>query len=333
MTFDEQLRHAFDSLSERVRDEVTRQLQSVKDDIAATAASERAAAVAQAVAEARVEAERAADFARAEAERAVEARLLGLVREAEAASHAAGLHHGLERGREEGLRQGREDGRREGREEGLREGRDEGYREGREEGVRQGREEGLHEGRDEGRRSADVASGERLVDAVRAIDRAKSLSEVLDTLAGCAAREAARAAVLVVEGEKVRGWRFLGFGPAMEQAAQVQCAMSEAGIVHDAIQAGTTIIASSGNGSLPRFASLPPGRGLIAVPIPVGGQVVAVLYADRGEADHDANPGTNTWSTTLEVLARHAARSLEAVTALRAAQALTGNPALRGQAS
>jgi hypothetical protein len=109
--------------------------------------------------------------------------------------------------------------------------------------------------------------------------------------------------------------------------------MTEAGIVQDAIQAGTTITASSGNGSMPRFASLPPGRGLVAVPIAVGGQVVAVLYADRGEADREANPGTNTWSTTLEVMARHAARSLEAVTAMRAAQALTANPALRGHAS
>src|SRR5438128_2301797 len=60
-------------------------------------------------------------------------------------------------------------------------------------------------------RGAQSAAAERLLDAVRSIGGARSLSETLDTLASSAAREAERAAVLTVRAGELRGWRFIGF--------------------------------------------------------------------------------------------------------------------------
>jgi hypothetical protein len=68
---------------------------------------------------------------------------------------------------------------------------------------------------------------------------------------------------------------------------------------------------------------------MLAVPIPMAGQVVAVLYADQA-ADEAAREGHResliVWPAILEVLARHATRCLEATTAFRAAQLLTERP-------
>src|SRR5262249_4673206 len=68
----------------------------------------------------------------------------------------------------------------------------------------------------------DQAAGERLVDAVRSISRSWSLSEILDTVASCAGRETARAAVLLVASGRFRGWRFIGFGPAFGSAGDIE---------------------------------------------------------------------------------------------------------------
>src|SRR6266508_1644911 len=59
----------------------------------------------------------------------------------------------------------------------------------------------------------ETADNVRLLDSVRWLERARSLSETLDTLAHTAAREASRAAVLTLRGGRAHGWRFIGFGP------------------------------------------------------------------------------------------------------------------------
>ena len=45
-----------------------------------------------------------------------------------------------------------------------------------------------------------------------------TLGELLDYLGQCAGREVPRAAVLVVRGERLQGWRFTGFGGATPAA-------------------------------------------------------------------------------------------------------------------
>jgi hypothetical protein len=58
----------------------------------------------------------------------------------------------------------------------------------------------------------------------------------------------------------------------------------------------------------------------------MSGQVVAVLYADSGDNGSEGAPvraGDAASSHALELIARHASRCLEAVTAFRAARVLT----------
>jgi hypothetical protein len=60
------------------------------------------------------------------------------------------------------------------------------------------------------------------------------------------------------------------------------------------------------------------------VPVTIGGEVVAVLYADR---DGAATPGAESaWAEAIELLSCHAARCLEAKTALNAMQVLSDRP-------
>src|SRR5262245_52915642 len=144
------------------------------------------------------------------------------------------------------------------REEGLEAGRQEGHAKGLEEGRAQGWEDGREQGRFEGRQeaeeaqtaqaaiaaaaSAQLAASEtgnidRLLDGIRAIDRARSLGEVLDTLAACGGREASRAAVFLVRGSHLRGWRFIGFDASFADAWSVDAASVHADAIADAFAA------------------------------------------------------------------------------------------------
>jgi flagellar biosynthesis/type III secretory pathway protein FliH len=413
MPFDDELRQAIETLTDKVRQEAARRVETVTAELTARAAADRVAAVKAAVAEAEARAEEA----RAAAEQDYYARLTeaadaasAATRSAEergrttghadgyrqgfengrtegyAAGHAdgsaagrtegmeAGRAEGLERGRregaesgraegfasgraegiaacraegvaagkEEGLAAGREEGRTAGLEEGRAAGREEGIALGREQGIAVGREAGIAQGRGEGA-SAAVAATERLVDAVRAIDRSRSLSEVLDTLASSAGREAARVALLIVEPRSLRRWRFIGFGP-LDADGPFEVEPPEAGVIADAVNTAAVVaVSASPERRPPSFASLPDGHDLVALPITMGGSVVAVLYADRGGADREDDdardegvhpsdrPLALTWRTSLELMARHAARCLETITAFRTAQALI--PAAGGRAA
>ena len=162
----------------------------------------------------------------------------------------------------------------------------------------------------------------RLLDGVRRLDQASRLTDVLNTLAELAGNEAPRAAVLTVQADRVRGWRFVGFGPPLDEdeARQVDLAFGEAGIVGRAVVTGDACSVVSGPNGVPRdaepaFTTLPLGVHALAVPVLVGGQVMAVVYGD----DAERRPAA-AWRESLEVLARHAGHCLEALTALRAAQ-------------
>ena len=72
---------------------------------------------------------------------------------------------------------------------------------------------------------------------------------------------------------------------------------------------------------LAALLSAPPDRVGLAIPIAVGGQVVAILYAD--DAGRQAPVVPSAWPEIAELLARHAGRCLEVVTAAHAA-ALAG---------
>ncbi len=300
MAFDDELRRTIDSLTDRVRQEIARQLAGVTDELTAAAAAERRAAAFDAAASARTAAEEQADTRLAEA--------LAAANDAAAAAERAAEARGREQGREEG--------------------RDAGYRLGREAGLAEGRAEGEQAARVELSDAAALAA-ERLVDAFRAMDRAQSLTDILDTLANSAMREAARVAVLVAEGEMLRAWRVIGFPAASDGSGVIETPATGAGVLAEAVSTSLPVTHASSSSGAPAFAALPDGRPFAALPIALAGDVVAVLYADQGP-DMPAVPAAAHWTAVVEVLVRHAARCLEAVTAVRAAQALRMPAPVRG---
>lgn len=267
--FDDELRRAVDSLSDRLRSELTDQLNAIVAQVARVAETERANAVADAATQARADAARQLDEVRAEAERQI-AEKLREIEAADAQARAAALA----------------------------------------EQTRQHADE--------------VSAAARLVDAIQLIDAAGSLSEILDTLVSCTGREAARAGVLLVREPVIRGWRFIGFDRSFDNASDLEVPIDAAGLVGDAVRTRAVAMGRS-PASAPSFARLPADREAIAVPLLLEGKPVAVLYADQGADD----PVRLLQTGVVEVLTRHAARALEAITAFRTAQAIAGRLAGR----
>jgi hypothetical protein len=131
-------------------------------------------------------------------------------------------------------------------------------------------------------REIEMSCASRLLESVRGLDGATSLSEVLDALALAAAKEAARAAVVVLRGDRIQGWRMSGFGPRDKQPKLIDLALAEAGVIGLAIGAGRPINTRDSQTAAigPGFETLPADRMGLAVPVAVGGRVVAVVYAD-----------------------------------------------------
>jgi hypothetical protein len=164
----------------------------------------------------------------------------------------------------------------------------------------------------------DVVS--RVRNGVRRLDRVSRLTEALDALGTLAADEASRAAVLTVQHGRVRGWSFTAFEPPLHPPYDVDLTLGDAGLIGHAVVTGETQVLTSGGdsssaGHAPAFAALPWGADAVAVPVVVGGQVMAVLYGDTGAGESAA-----AWRESLEIFASHAGHCMEALTAARAAQ-------------
>lgn len=253
MTLEEQLRHAFDSLASRLREEVTRHAGMAIDELASTAETERAEAVAE-----------AARDAWEAARREGETKLASGVADAEAR-------------------------------------------------VR------------EVAQAMATASRLRLLDTIRAIDGAGSLTDILGILVSAAANEMGRAALLLTDSGELRSWRTVGFASQStdgDGSPALVSSLADGGIVTDAAETGEAVHVPGASSPPPAFAELPGGRAAAAVPLRMGGRVFAVLYADAGAQD---SPGDSPWSGdggghVVEVVARHAARCLESVTTSRLAQ-------------
>src|SRR5262245_44247151 len=263
MTFDDQLRRVLDTLTAQLHDEVSRRARTALDEVATAAQSDRD----QAVAEIRREHDAviaARDQHDQEVERERRAAQADLERERQAA------HADLERERQ----------------------------------AAHAELERLAAEVEAGRAAAAIAEaapppadlsalGARIVSGVRAIDDARTLSEILDTLVTWSAREAFRVAVLLASDGRYTSWRSAGFEPAFSRGEPVD---------------------------------LPPDA--FTIPIAVGGETVAVLYTELDLDRPDFDPGFA--AAALEIFAVHAARCLESVTAFKAARAAlvkTGNRA------
>lgn len=164
---------------------------------------------------------------------------------------------------------------------------------------------------------AEVAeSGPRaLLAGVRRIDEVKNLSGVLDTLVNVAAGEAGRAALFVSTEGALRGWRFVGFDEAAGDPTDRAAGGVDPGLMERALGE--------------QGAAVDTDRGAMAVPVVVGGQPMAVLYADGERTDAKnggAEPGRPApfWLAAVEVLARYAGCRLESLTANRVADLAAG---------
>ncbi len=164
-------------------------------------------------------------------------------------------------------------------------------------------------------RAVDAADNNtRLLDSVQWLGRARSLGETLDTLASAAAREASRVAVLTIRGGRAHGWRFIGFG-ALDEAPPVNLEFDDAGIIATAARDNVVAVGQPS----PAFAGLEPDVASMAVPLALAGDVVGILYADA----ESATPESRLNAGAIEILARYAARGIEAMTAFKVARSLT----------
>jgi hypothetical protein len=168
-------------------------------------------------------------------------------------------------------------------------------------------------------REGEMAGVSRLLESVRGLDGAASLSEVLDALALASAREAARAAVVVMRGDRILGWKLSGFGPRDAQPKSIDLTLAESGVIGHAIGAARTVTTRDSQSAAigPGFEPLPSDRMGLAVPVIVGGRVVAVVYADAVAMDGHERHVPSSWPELIEVLARHAGRCLEALTNMK----------------
>ena len=74
--------------------------------------------------------------------------------------------------------------------------------------------------------------------------------------------------------------------------------------------------------STPAFMRVPVGHTGFVVPLAIGGEVVALLYAD----DVDRTPmqeDAPVWTDEVELLARHASVRLENITSVRTVEVMT----------
>jgi hypothetical protein len=315
MTFDEQLRRAFETVTGRLRDDIARHAETAIEELAEAAEADRA----HAVADAREVAQRAADARVNAAVAAAEADARRAAERETAARVGAAVSASEERARESV----KEEARRAGEVARL-----VGIAEGRRQAEQESGEKvdaALTAARAEWR-SAERAASERLLRGVRSIEAARSLSEILDALVTSAGREASRAAVLLLaRGARFRGWRFVGFGSPLGETSAIEFGADESGVIREAARTGAAV--SSPRGGAPAFAELPADCACFAFPITLGGQVVAVLYGDQGSTSPASRDSLSVWPHTLEVLARRAAGCLETQTALKAAGLWSNRPA------
>jgi hypothetical protein len=173
--------------------------------------------------------------------------------------------------------------------------------------------------------SGDGVAGafERLIGGVRRLDEATTLTVILETLAEGAAADASRVAILLVEGEVLRTWGHFGFAPS---AAPIEVPMSQARVITAAVALRQMSFVQPSTDerdwSVPAFMRLPAGHTGIVVPIVVGAEVVAVLYADDVGRTPNGE-GTPVWMEAVEMLVRHASSRLENVTSLQTVELFT----------
>ena len=165
---------------------------------------------------------------------------------------------------------------------------------------------------------------ERVLRSIERLDVATSLRAALDVLADAVSSEAPRSLVWVVRGDRLRGWRASGASSAPADFDRLDIALPAAGPFASAVASRQPVslhanaLAADTDAAL-SWLDLADDQAGLVVPVTVDDHVVALVYADDGASPDRDVPGS--WPESVQVLARHAARVLEVLTARRAAGA------------
>jgi GAF domain-containing protein len=172
-------------------------------------------------------------------------------------------------------------------------------------------------------RQSRVQTFTRLIRAVRRLDSATSLTAILESLAKGTVAEAQRVAILIVEPGVLRVWGHFGFAHGQEP---FDIPLDMAKLLTAAVTRQQTAIVpsreSESDPDLPSFMRPADGRAGLVAPLVVGGEVVALLYAEGAE-QRSVHEEAAIWAEEVELLVRHAASRLENVTSERTVAVLT----------
>jgi hypothetical protein len=163
-------------------------------------------------------------------------------------------------------------------------------------------------------RDIEMTALTRLLEGVRSLDGAATLTDVLDALARAAGLEAPRAAVLVMRHDRLLGWKLTGFGANDTQPKAIDLGLTDNSIASQAVRTVRPVTTRESGVQGLAFAHLPAERVGVVVPVLVGGRAVAIVYADNGASDEEGRHTPTAWLEAIEILARHASRCLEALT-------------------
>ena len=158
--------------------------------------------------------------------------------------------------------------------------------------------------------SAANVSG--LAEAVRELDATRTLTQALDTLVTHAAQIAGRAALFLVDGERLKAWKAVGLSEAHARSGETSIDGHD--LLARAVQTGDGTAAAA-DLPAPEFARVEADHPAFAVPVMIGGRAVAVLYAD-GEA--------TAAFALVQSLARHASTIVALRTATRTLDVMRG---------
>ncbi len=163
----------------------------------------------------------------------------------------------------------------------------------------------------------------KVVGALRLQDDATTLRGILDALARGGSSEAARVAVLLVDGGSVHSFADYGYlAGARPTDAPLESYPALAAVVRDRQRLVLAAAPGARLPEVPPYMRAMSGNAGILVPVIVAGVVVAVLFAE-GPERVPGQSAASVWMEHIEVLVRHASSRLENITSRRTVEVLT----------
>jgi hypothetical protein len=163
----------------------------------------------------------------------------------------------------------------------------------------------------------------KLVGAMRLQDDASTLRGILEALARGASTEAARVAVLLVDGNTLHSFADHGYlAGARPTNTPLESYASIGAVVRDKQRLVLAAPPGARLPEVPSFMRAMSGNSGIVVPVSVATSVVAVLFAE-GPERIAGQTATSVWMEHIEVLVRHASSRLENITSRRTVEVLT----------